>query len=138
MNEALAIAEWRRAEDCRQSAQLCLQHGFYADAVSRAYYVTLHGAKSVLALRDISTDTHRGVSGMFGLHIVKTGLVEGGWGSIIGELADLRLDADYNVSVIFTAADAATACEQADGFASRIHALLTDSIAPERLQQQRS
>ena len=135
MNEAVAIAEWRRAEGSRQVAHLCLQHGFYADAISRAYYATLHDAKSALALRDISTDTHRGVSGMFGLHIVNTGLVEGEWGPVIGRLSRMRQDADYDAFVIFSAADAANAYEQANGFVNRIYAVLTDTIAPERLRQ---
>ena len=138
MNEALAIAEWRRAEGSRQVAHLCLQRGFYADAISRAYYATLHGAKSALALRDISTDTHRGVSGMFGLHVVNTGLVESAWGSVIGRLSRMRQDADYDAFVIFTEADAAGACEQADAFANRIHALLTDTISPELLRPRRN
>ena len=124
MSETLAIAEWRRAEDCRQVAQLCLRHGFYPDAISRSYYAVLHAAKAALALYDIDPGSHRALSNLFGLHIVQAGLVEGQWGSVIGRLSDLRMDADYDVEVIFSEADAADAYEQADGFVSRIHALL--------------
>ena len=124
MSEAQAIAEWRRADDCRQVAQLCVRHGFYADAVSRAYYAVLHAARASLALYDVTVQNHRGLGSMFGLHIVKPGLVEGHWSSVIGQLAHLRLAADYNVAVVFTASDAANACQQADAFAVRIHALL--------------
>ena len=92
MSESLAIAEWRRAEDCRQAARLCLRHGFYADAIARSYYAVLHTAKAALALQG----RHRALSNLFGHHIVMTGLVEGRWGSIIGRLADLRWAADYD------------------------------------------
>lgn len=138
MSEARAIAEWQRAEDCRQVAQLCLQHGFYADAISRAYYSVLHGAKAALALHGVNTRNHRGLGSMFGLHIVKTGLVETHWSSVIGQLSAMRQDADYDIGVIFSEADAAGACQQADAFANRIHALLADTIAPERLRQHRN
>ena len=134
MSETLAIAEWRRAEDCRQVAHLCLQHGFYADAISRSYYAVLHAAKAALALYDVDPGSHRALSNLFGLHIVQAGLVEGQWGSVIGQLSDLRMDADYDVGVIFSEIDSADACQQADAFANRIHALLTSIVAPERLQ----
>ncbi len=121
MSESLAIAEWRRAEDCRQVARLCLRHGFHADAIARSYYAVLHASKAALALQGVRPRRHRALSNLFGQHIVMTGLVEGRWGSIIGRLADLRWAADY-------------ACQQADACAERIHALLTDTITPERLQ----
>ena len=135
MSEARAIAESLRAEDCRQVAELCLRHGFYADSISRSYYAVLHAARAALALRDITIRNHRGLTSMFGLHVVQTGLVEGHWGSVIGQLSALRLDADYDIRVFFGEADAANAYEQADGFVNRIHALLTDTIAPERLRR---
>ena len=124
MSEAQAIAEWRRAEDCRGVALLCLQHGFYADAISRAYYAVFHAARASLALHEISTRNHRGVNYLFNLHIVQPGLVEDRWGSVIGRLAPLRIAADYRVETTFSEANAAGACEQADAFAVRIHALL--------------
>ena len=138
MNEALVIAEWRRAEVCRQVAQLCLRHGFYADAVSRAYYAVFHAAKASLALYEISSRNHRGINSLFSLHIVKPGLVEDGWSSVIGRLAPLRIAADYLVESSFDETRATDACQQADAFANRIHALLAGAIAPERLRGQDS
>lgn len=130
MREARAIAEWRRAEDSRQVARLCLQHGFYADAISRSYYAVLHGAKALSAVHGVNPRNHRGLSSLFGLHIVNTGLIEGTWGSVIGQLSAMRQDADYDIRVIFTEADASRACQQADAFANRIRTLLGDIVAP--------
>ena len=129
MSESLAIAEWRRAEDCRQVAHLCLQHGFYADAIARSYYAALHAARAVLVQHDVDPGRrHRAVGNLFGQHIVLTGLVEKRWGSVIGQLAHLRLAADYNVTVVFTEAEAYSACQQADAFAVRIRALLSGIV----------
>ena len=138
MSEVRAIAESQRAEDCQQAAELCLRHGFYADSISRSYYAVLHAAKSALALYDVTIKNHRGLTSMFGLHIVQPGLVEGHWGSTIGQLSALRMAADYDVEVVFAEADAASAYGQAHGFVGRIRALLTDTIAPDRLRQPRS
>ncbi|MDE2684101.1 MAG: HEPN domain-containing protein [Chloroflexota bacterium] len=136
MSEVRAIAESQRAEDCRQAAELCLRHGFYADSISRSYYAVLHAARAALALYDVTIKNHRGLTSMFGLHIVQAGLVEGHWGSTVGQLSALRMAADYDVEVVFAAADADGTYEQAVGFVSRIHTLLSDSIDPGRLQQQ--
>ena len=120
------------------AARLCLQGQFYADAVARAYYAVLHAAKAALAQYDIEPRNHRALGNLFGHHIVLTGLVERRWGSVIGQLLPLRLAADYDVKVIFSETDAADACQQADAFANRIHALLAGAIAPERLRGQDS
>ena len=134
MSEAQTIAEWRRAEGCLQVAQICLQHGFYADAISRAYYAVFHAAKASLELYEVSTRNHRGVNILFSRHIVQPGLVESGWSSVIGRLAPMRISADYVVATVFSEADADYACQQAGAFADRIHALLTGIINPERLR----
>ena len=76
-------------------------------------------SKAALALHDVTPQNHRGLSNLFGLHIVKPGLVERRWSSVIGQLSDRRLDADYNVAVIFSEADAARAFDQADSFNNR-------------------
>ena len=82
-----------------------------------------------MALYDVEPRNHRALGNLFGQHIVLTGLAEGQWGSVIGRLARLRTDADYNAETIFSEADADGACQQADAFANRIHALLGGIVA---------
>ena len=94
----------------------------------------LHTAKAALAQYNVEPRTHRALNPLFGRHIVIPGLVERHWGSVIGRLATLRMAADYNAEMIFSEADAAAACRQADAFANRIHALLAGIVASERLQ----
>lgn len=73
--------------------------GFYADAVSRAYYAILHAAKAALQLQGIAAESHAAVKRLFGLHLVQTSLIEADWGSVAGESLDLRLTADYDVKL---------------------------------------
>lgn len=122
-----ARLEWRRAGDCMGAARLCHGGGFYADAVSRAYYAVMHAAKAVLALHGIRPTSHSGVTNRFGLAVVRAGLVESYWGTEITRLGLYRADADYSVSRVFSEGDALNACERADAFLVRIRELLPES-----------
>ena len=111
-----------------------MSDAFYADSVSLSYYSVLHAAKAVLQVHGLSVRSHAGVRGVFGLHIVRAGLVERRWGAEIGQLAALRDVADYQVTVEFDEQDAREACHRADAFLNRIHPLLTTSIPPQHLE----
>ena len=134
MNRKDAIAEWRRAVESMGAASSCQRDGYYADAVSRAYYAILHAAKAILQIHGVTAESHTGVRSMFGLHIVKAGLVEPEWGAEIGRSEDRRNVSDYDVSVGFDEQDAREACERAQAFLDRIRPLLTSSIPPQDLE----
>jgi len=135
MNRVLVLGEWKRATESLGAAESCRRDGYYADSVSRAYYAILHAAKAALYLRGISAESHAAVKRLFGLHLVKTGLVEAKWGSFAGESLDLRLAADYDVETPFSEADARDDCERARSFLVRIRALLlANGLSPEELQ----
>jgi uncharacterized protein (UPF0332 family) len=133
MSEDLTIAEWRRAQECIGAAWLCQGRGFYSDAISRAYYAILHGAKAALQLYDIDARTHEGVKNAFGRSIAVAGLVERHWSREINSLGVLRRTADYDVTRTFSESDSRLACERSEAFLNRIRALLATTIAPENL-----
>jgi len=70
MNKTVVLAEWRRATESLGAAESCRRDGFYADSISRTYYVILHAAKAALQLRDIASESHAAVKRLFGLHLV--------------------------------------------------------------------
>ena len=133
MREKSVIAEWRRATESMGAALLCRREGYYADAVSRAYYAVMHAARAALQLYDIAAKSHTGVRSMFGLHIVRTGLVEPEWDAVIGDSGDERIASDYDVASIFDESDALVACDRADAFLARIRTLLACSLPSEEL-----
>lgn len=134
MNRKSAIAEWRRATESLGAARSCQRDGYYADSISRAYYAILHAAKAALHLHDVTSESHSGVRSMFGLHIVKTGLVEPEWGAEIGRSEGRRNASDYDAMLHFDEDDAREASDRAAAFLDRIHPLLTSSIPPEDLE----
>ena len=129
MTASVANSEWRRARDSIGAARLCHSGGFYADAVSRAYYAVMHAAKAVLALYNASPASHAGVVNRFGLVIVQAGLAERHWGAELTQLSLLRKDADYEVSRTFSEAESLNACDRADAFLARILELLPPSVS---------
>ena len=53
-----------------------LQQGFYAVAVTRAYYAMFYAATALLESQGISGSRQSGVVAAFGEHFVKTGLMQ--------------------------------------------------------------
>ena len=98
MNRMLVLAEWQRARQALQAAEVLVEAGYAADALSRAYYATLHAAKAALYVHDVATASHAAVRRMFGLHVIRTGEIEGEWASHLGEILDDRLAADWACS----------------------------------------
>ena len=123
-------------EECLGAADLCLNNGFYADAISRAYYAVMHAAKAALAhiittdvdaAEDVLPETHDGVANRFGLRLVRPGYIELLWATFLGQLSQLRFSADYDVTISFTETDSQEAVAQAADFLNRIQSLLGDA-----------
>ena len=92
-----AKREFIRAKKSLKSAEVLLDHGFYEDAISRAYYAILHSAKASLILNKINVESHRGVRRLFSQHLIKTGKIEDKYAKILSAEQDERLKADYDV-----------------------------------------
>ena len=106
MNKIMVIAGWQRAWRALRAAEVLAREGLHEDAVSRAYYATLHAAKAALFIHDIATESHAAVRRMFGLHLIRSGEIESMWSSNLGESLDDRLAADYDASASFSSEEA--------------------------------
>ena len=65
----------RRSEGKLTSAKILLERDRIDDAISRAYYAAFLSVRALLYLLGISTRTHTGVITMFGLRVIKEGLL---------------------------------------------------------------
>ena len=135
MVESVLAGEWRRAQECLGTAAVCRDNGFHADAVSRAYYAIMHGAKAALAhsivtnvaaAADVLPDTHDGVINRFGLRLVRAGEVDPMWGAYLRQMHQKRISADYDVTVTLT--DSVEAVERATFFLDRMHTLMVGDV----------
>ena len=97
MNRDIVLREWVRATTTLRAARLLVREGYHDDAVSRAYYVTLHAAKAALLVHDIAAESHTSVRRLFGRHLILPGSIEPEWSKYLAGSLDDRLAADYDI-----------------------------------------
>lgn len=89
-----------RAERAAASADVLLKAGDTTGACNRAYYAMFDAARAALvasgSIANIdNVNTHQGVIGMFGKHLVATGRVDRQWGRALNNAEAIRIAADY-------------------------------------------
>lgn len=102
MNEkslGLARRELARARKSLHAAETLLDHELFEDAVSRAYYAVLHASKAALTTVDIFPISRQSVRRMFGLHLVKTNLIEREYATILTSEQEDRELSDYDITI---------------------------------------
>lgn len=93
-------------------------------AANRFYYSCFHAAQALLLKNGISAHTHEGTLAMFGLHFVKTKIVDISLGSFLSRMEQLRKKADYNCNYDVSEEEVSSMVEPARTFVSTIENLL--------------
>lgn len=93
-------------------------------AANRFYYSCFHAAQALLLEYGFSAHTHEGTLSLFGLHFVKTKIVDVSLGSFFSSMEQLRKKADYNCNYDVSEEEVATMIEPANCFVSTISELL--------------
>jgi len=114
-----------KAKDKLKIAASLLDDGAYDDAVSRAYYAAFHATSAVLLTEGLSTDTHRGLINLFGLHFIKTNKIGKKYGRYLSNLKDDRETGDYEVFSTIDETVAKKAIVEAKEFVSAIERYLS-------------
>ncbi|MBI1800594.1 MAG: HEPN domain-containing protein, partial [Chloroflexi bacterium] len=109
----LAHTEMVSARNALAATEHLLNGGFYADSISKAYYVYLYVARAALVAQGITPQSHSGTNKMFGLYLVKPGMVPEKFGHLFGKMEQDRVEADYKHEYVFTREDAERAIERA-------------------------
>jgi len=117
-------ASLRRADKALRAAKRLLEDGEPEDAVSRAYYAMFHAARAVLFQKGVIAKTHRGVHTMFGLHIVKAGLLSKEFGDMLSDAFDMRQTGDYEIFAEFESEAVSELVNNAERFIKKIRELL--------------
>ena len=124
MNRARLIAEWQRSRLASRSAQLLLEAGLYADAVSRAYYAMLHATTAGLLTKGFAPATHRAAGRLLNQHFIHTGQMNREWLDYFQQAMNNRQAADYNALAVFTDQQTEEQRQQSEAFCARIHRYL--------------
>ncbi len=95
-----------KAERKLRSSKILLEHDLIEDSVSRAYYGAFLAAKAALLIIGEDPKTHQGTLTLFGLKLVKKGLLPEILGRYLSDLLEKRQAADYAAITYLSREDA--------------------------------
>lgn len=113
-----------RSEEKLESAKILLENEKFDDAISRAYYAAFLAARAILYLLGSSPRTHRGVITMFGLKVIKEGLLSVNVGRYLNELFEAGETSDYAIIVFYTRKDSEQYIKKAEEIVNAIKKLI--------------
>ena len=85
-----------KAKKTLQEVDVLFGNQLWNTAINRLYYACYYAVSAILAKEKIMAQTHSGTRQMFGLHFVKTGLVDKELGKFYSDLFDKRQTGDYD------------------------------------------
>ncbi|MHA1132522.1 MAG: HEPN domain-containing protein, partial [Candidatus Helarchaeota archaeon] len=101
-----------------------LDKNYIDDAISRAYYAAFLVVRGLLLLLGASPKSHSGTLTLFGLKVVKTGLLPSHFGRALNDLFNARENSDYAVMVFYTKEDGVYFIKEANELINAIKNLL--------------
>ncbi len=114
-----------KARETFNEVDLHIENKLWNTAVNRLYYACYYAVIALLVDKDIHAHTHSGVRQMFGLHFVKTGLIDKESGKSYTDIFDMRQTGDYDDYIDFKKEDVLDMIEPADELISKIERLLS-------------
>jgi len=113
-----------RARETFKEVNLHIENKLWNTAINRLYYACYYAVTALLVNNDIKAQTHAGVRQMFGLHFVKTGIVDIELGKFFSELFDMRQTGDYEDYIEFMETDVLDLMKPAEDLITKIEDLL--------------
>lgn len=92
----LVLYRLTKAQETLKEIDLLIDNQLWNTAVNRLYYACYYAVIALLIHKGIKAQTHAGVRQMFGLHIIKQGLIEKELGRFFSDIFDKRLTGDYD------------------------------------------
>lgn len=115
----------KKANEAFVMASMAAERELWNSVVSELYYACFYLVIAFFAKNDIKTSTHSGVKTVFGLHFIKTGLLDAKWGRLLSDLFGMRQDADYRDFKIFTKEEIMPLLNQVTEFRKEMQKLLS-------------
>lgn len=87
---ALVAYRLEKATRTLRQAKASIPLGYWEMTANRLYYAAYYAVSALLLNSGMSVQTHNGINQMFGLHFIKTGILDKSFSSIYGRLFSLR------------------------------------------------
>jgi len=114
-----------KARETFNEVRLHVENKLWNTAVNRLYYACYYAVIALLIEKDIKAQTHSGVRQMFGLHFVKSGLIDKDSGKFYTDIFDMRQTGDYDDYIDFEKEDVLDMIGPANELISKIEILLS-------------
>jgi uncharacterized protein (UPF0332 family) len=114
-----------KARDTFNEVDLHIENKLWNTAVNRLYYACYYAVIALLVDKDIIAQTHSGVRQMFGLHFIKSGLIDKESGKFYSDIFDMRQTGDYDDYIDFNKEDVLDLIGPANELISKIEILLS-------------
>ena len=114
-----------KARETFNEVGLHVENKLWNTAVNRLYYACYYAVIALLIDKDIKAQTHSGVRQMFGLHFIKSGLIDKDSGKFYTDIFDMRQTGDYDDYIDFRKEDVLDLIEPANELISKIEMLLS-------------
>jgi uncharacterized protein (UPF0332 family) len=121
---ANARAEIEASDEALSAAESLLGDGLLRSAVSRLYYGMFHLVRALVVSRGFDPRSHEGVETLFGLHLVRTGVVDVRYSKLLAHLQKFREQADYGPVLALAGEEVARDLAAVRDFASEARRLL--------------
>ena len=125
-NKDLVSYRLTKARETMNEINLHLANELWNTAVNRLYYACFYAVSALLLSFDIQARTHSGVRQMFGLHFIRSGLVDKELGKFYSDLFDKRQTSDYDDYVEITKEEVIDFIKPANQLISKIENLINE------------
>ena len=98
-------------------------------AANRYYYACFHAVQALFVHNGLAARRHSGMLNQFGLHFIKTGIIEDRLGAFLTRMEQLREKGDYNCVFSITEDELCTIIEPAHELVNVIKGLIKDGNA---------
>ena len=118
----------KKAKETLLEIELHVENELWNTAVNRLYYACYYAVNALLLSINIQAQTHAGVRQMFGLHYIKTGLIDSSLGKFYSDLFDKRQSSDYGDYIEMNRDDVLDFLTPARLLISRIEEIVVEKI----------
>ena len=122
--KTMASLEIEKADRFLKQASMMCDMEQWDMAANRYYYACFHAVQALFIHNGLSSHRHSGMLTQFGLHFVKTGIVEDRFGAFLTRMEQLREKGDYNCLFEVTKDELLTFVEPAQELIGRIKQLI--------------
>jgi uncharacterized protein (UPF0332 family) len=123
--EDLVKYRFSKAIEALQDVNLLVNNEVWNLAVNRLYYSCYYAVSALLANNNMVAKSHAGTRQMFGLHFVKTGIIQKSTAEYYAKIFTFRHKGDYEDFVEFTKDDVLYLVPTAKDLINEIGKLLT-------------